>query len=228
MAVFALDSIGAFNSYPPQSFRPPLIVRRLTLKGGDFLMADEEIHSANITISGIDDTGAQIKIRDHNRQTYSFFKTKKDGAETEAYKNYQHFKPGDTVLLTFKEVPYKNGTIKNVMTVKPATGEPDTSPAPAAAAGKKERPGREYWEKREAVRQSSILMQVAFKAAVALEAAKIRSGTEGSKEEMYENTLEFYDFMAEQIGEETGQPQGHQSKAQRQQQEENRDDEIMF
>jgi hypothetical protein len=167
----------------------------------------EEIQTQNITISGVEDTGNQIKIRDQNRKTYSFFKTKKDGGETEAYKNYQRFKVGDKVLLTFKEVPYKDGSIKNVMTFKEATGEPEPAPprtnnytfTQRASLGDK--PGREYWEQREQKRQSSILMQVAFKSAVAMEAARIQSGAEEDRERLYNTTLEYYDWMAEQIGE---------------------------
>lgn len=167
-------------------------------------MADE-LQNANIQITSAEDTGQQIKIRDQNKRTYSFFKTKKDGGETAAFKNYQHFKIGDTVEISYKEVPYKEGTIKNVLVMKPATGPAEKS---ASMQGEKlfkmRGPGREYWEEREQKRQSSILMQVAFKAAIAIHAAKIETGEAENREKMYADALEFYDWMADQIGETGG------------------------
>jgi hypothetical protein len=198
-------------------------------------MPDQEIHSANIKIFGADDTGQQIKIRDQNKQTYSFFKNKKDGGETEAFKSYQQYKIGDVVMITYKDVPYKNSTIKNVMTLRQATGEPDAAPATAAAqwqarSGQRQgqnRPEREYWERREAKRQSSILLQVAFKAATALQAAKIRSGEAENRDWLYDTTLEFYDWMESHM--EDSSPASQQTPdAARAMAEESRNDEILF
>ena len=170
-------------------------------------MAEQEIHNVNIKISGAEDTGSQVKIRDQNQRIYSFFKTKKDGGETEAYRSYRQFKVGDTALVTFKEVPYKNGTIKNVMMFKPATGEPDqaaVTPQAQWRARGQGQPGREYWEQREAKRQSSILMQVAFKAAVTIQAAKINAGEKEDRDWLYNTTLEYYDWLEERIEEPDG------------------------
>src|SRR5574340_970688 len=128
----------------------------------------EEFQNLNIVISGVEDTGPQIKIRDQNKRTYSFFKTKKDGGETVAFQNYQKFRIGDTAEVSYKEVPYKDGIIRNIIAIRPPTGAPESAPAFGRRIA--DRPGREYWEQREAKRQSSILMQVAFKAAIALEA----------------------------------------------------------
>jgi hypothetical protein len=166
-----------------------------------------ELKNSNIVIAGVEDTGPQIKIKDHNKRTYSFFKNKKDGDQTAAFRNFQHFKVGDTVEISFKEVPYKEGTIKNVLLVKPASGSPESLPFPQAqtppfASKERGQPGREYWEKREEKRQSSILMQVAFKSAVAMEAARVSAGQPEDRGRMYNEAQEFYDFMAEQIGEE--------------------------
>ncbi|MCL5666783.1 MAG: hypothetical protein M1383_03370 [Patescibacteria group bacterium] len=160
----------------------------------------EEFQNLNILISGIEDTGPQIKIRDQNKRTYSFFKHKKDGGETVAFQTYKNFKIGDTAEISFKDVPYKEGTIRNIIAIRPATGEPQAALPRAGGAGM--RPGREYWEKREATRQSSILFQVAFKAAVALQAARIRTGLEENRDQLYDTALEFYDWMAAHIGEE--------------------------
>jgi hypothetical protein len=168
----------------------------------------DELKNANILISGVEDTGEQIKIRDQNKRTFSFFKKKKGGDETVAFRNFQHFKIGDTVEVSFREVPYKEGLIKNVVNVKPATGAPEPSQsAPFKGRIADTKPGREYWEQREEKRQSSIVMQVAFKSAIALEAARVQQGQAENRERMYDETLEFYDWMAEQIGDgETGQP----------------------
>jgi len=162
----------------------------------------DEMQNENIRIQSSEDTGQQIKIRDHKRRTFSFFKTKKDGSETAAFRNYQHFKIGDTVEISYKNVPYKDGTIKNVLNMRPATGPIEES-APTENYIFKQRtrmgPGREYWEERDAKRQSSILMQVAFKAAVSLEAARVENGEAENKERMFSDTLEFYDWMENEI-----------------------------
>lgn len=187
----------------------------------------DEIHSANITIAGVEDTGTQIKIRDQNKKTYSFFKQKKDGSETAAYRDYNQFKVGDTVMVVFKEVPYKDGTIKNVMNFKPATGEPDQQPMVSTRHYMEQKgikPGRKYWEQREAKRQSSILMQVAFKSAVAMEAARVRAGQEESRDRIYDTAMEFYDWMDNQIGEETAKSEIKE----RQKVEAGSDDDIIF
>jgi hypothetical protein len=170
----------------------------------------EEIQSVNIAITGIEDTGTQIKIRDQNKRTYSFFKTKKDGGDTEAFKSFQDFKPGNTALIAFKEVPYKEGTIRNILMFRPATGIPETSQergVSSAANWKKEKLPREYWEKREARKESNIFLQVAFKAAVELESASIRSGKEFNRNNLYNNTIDFYDWIVSQVGDGTEQKQ---------------------
>lgn len=167
----------------------------------------DEFQSLNIAISGVEDTGSQVKIRDQNKRTYSFFKTKKDGGPTVAFQDFQQFKIGDTVLITYKEVPYRDSTIRNVINFREPTGPPEQAPITAvdqyrARSGRRaeDKPGREYWEQREAKRQSSILMQVAFKSAVALEAARVRAGVQEDRQRVMDQTLEFYDWIAEQIG----------------------------
>lgn len=167
----------------------------------------EELQNTNIVISGVEDTGQQIKIRDQNRRTYSFFKTKKDGGETVAFQDFRNFKIGDKALVVFKEVPYKEGTIRSAIDFRPATGEPTLAEISCSASRRRssatgeERPTREYWEKREAKRQSSILMQVAFKAAVSLEAARLEKGEDEDLDHIYRDTMDFYDWMAGEIGE---------------------------
>jgi hypothetical protein len=190
-------------------------------------MADD-ILSENITISGVEDTGIQIKIRDQNKKTYSFFKMKKDGNETEAYRSYQQFKIGDAALITYKEVPYKDGSIKNIMQFKPATGQPQQSSSPPASnfnrQPRQDKPGREYWEKRELNRQSSILFQVAFKAAIALQVANIRSGQEENHSQIYDSTLEFYDWLEGQLSSGDSKPGGNKKQNSGSQRETNDDD----
>lgn len=177
-------------------------------------MADE-FQNLNINIAGVEDTGPQIKLRDHNKKTYSFFKNKKGGDSTVAFQDFQNFKIGDTVMVTFKEVPYRDSVIRNVISIREATGEPQIEPPKASQGGGKQmslggQPGREYWEKREQKRQSSILMQVAFKSAVALEAARVRAGGEPNRDLMYETTLDFYDWLDSQIVEETKNQKSHE------------------
>src|SRR4051812_2566459 len=82
----------------------------------------DEMQNENIRIASSEDTGQQIKIRDQNRRTFSFFKTKKDGSETAAFRSFQQFKIGDAVEIGYKNVPYKDGTIKNILIMRAATG----------------------------------------------------------------------------------------------------------
>lgn len=166
------------------------------IEGG--YMADD-LQNTNIKIASAEDTGQQIKIRDHKRRTYSFFKTKKDGTETAAFRSYHQFKIGDAVEISYKNVPFRDGTIKNILNIRPATA-PVEETAEDVRLFQSRGPGRDYWEKRDAKRQSSILMQVAFKAAVSLQAAQVEKGDSENREKLYADTLEFYDWMADQIG----------------------------
>ncbi len=164
----------------------------------------DELQKLNINMAGVEDTGIQIKIRDQGRRTYSFFKNKKDGGETVAFQDFKKFKMGDTVEITYREVPYKDGSIRNIVAIRPATGAVQPAAPPPARSGRGggggDRPTREYWEAREATRQNSILLQVAFKSAIALEASRIRAGKEENKDRVYNDTLEFYDLMSNQLG----------------------------
>ncbi len=196
-------------------------------------MADE-FQSINIAISGVEDTGNQVKIRDQNKRTYSFFKNKKDGEPTVAFQDFQHFKIGDTALVTYKEVPYRDGTIRNVINFREPTGPPEQAPITAVAQYRartnrrgEEKPGREYWERREAKRQSSILMQVAFKSAVALEAARIRSGRDEDRQRVFDDTTEFYDWMEGQIGQ-AEENLGEQGQARERQEQLSAEEELGF
>ena len=47
------------------------------------------------------------------------------------------------------------------------------------------KPDREYWEKREARRETTIFLQVAFKAAVELQAANVRAGNPFNRDNLY-------------------------------------------
>jgi len=166
-------------------------------------MADE-IKKSNIKIKSAEDTGPQIKLRDQNNRTYSFFKNKKDGDATVAFLNYQNFKVADEVEISFREVPYNGIVIRNITSMRPATA-PVEAPVSNTAVTKQRAPGQEYWERREEKRQSSILVQVAFKAALELQSAYINSGREEDREKLYNDAMEFYDWMDFQIGEEVGE-----------------------
>jgi hypothetical protein len=125
-----------------------------------------------------------------------------------------------------------------VLTFKQATGEPDDAAATSTAqwqarqGGQDQtqvRPGREYWEKREARRESSILLQVAFKAAIALQASKINAGQAEDRQWLYNTALEFYDWMEGQITKEPSSPvRQAQSAGRRGVTEETGNDEILF
>lgn len=79
---------------------------------------------ANIIISGVEDNGTQLKVKDENKKTYSFFKTKKDGTPTQAFSQFEYLKVGDRTGISYKEVPFtaKDGTpakIKNITSFTP-------------------------------------------------------------------------------------------------------------
>lgn len=171
-------------------------------------MADQ-LQRVNITISGIEDTGTQIKIRDQNKRTYSFFKNKKDGGETVAFADYKNYKIGDTVEASIREVPYKDTVIRNIVAIRPASGPAEILEKQQRPFGNcpsfTDKPGREYWEARELTRQNSILLQVAFKAAIELESARIGRGQEENKDKVYRDTIEFYNLMADEIENEAEQ-----------------------
>lgn len=83
-----------------------------------------DIINANIVIGGVEDTGQQIKIKDQNKKTYSFFKTKKDGGTTKAYEQFQQYKIGEEVGISYKEVAFTGrdgtpGKIKNIINFNP-------------------------------------------------------------------------------------------------------------
>lgn len=88
----------------------------------------DEIHNKNITISSVEDTGTQIKIKDENKKIYSFFKLKRNGGETVAYSDFQNYQIGDRVGIGYKEVPYKDGKIKNILNFSPPFKETTQSP----------------------------------------------------------------------------------------------------
>ena len=75
----------------------------------------------------IEDQGIRITLRDKNKRSLgSFFKTKQDGNETVAYKQFldMEIKSGSVIDIGFKEVPYKDGVIKNIISFREASGKP--------------------------------------------------------------------------------------------------------
>ena len=75
----------------------------------------------------VEDSGTQIKLKDKNKRSLgSFFKAKKDGNPTMAYQQFQdmEIKSGLVVEIGFKEVPYKDGVIKNIISFREAAGRP--------------------------------------------------------------------------------------------------------
>lgn len=112
-----------------------------------------EIHNTTITVSGVEDTGTKIKLKDENKKTYSFWKVKKDGSETVAFQNWKLFKVGDTVELGYKEESFtgKEGnevTTKNVMNIKAAASRPvqqSITPKPDKPETKQD---EAFWDKK--------------------------------------------------------------------------------
>lgn len=88
----------------------------------------DTILQKNIAIASAQDTGIQIKIKDADGRTYSFFKSKKDGSSTQAFNQFGQYKVGDRTGISYKEVPFigKDGTqatIKNIIGFMPVMQE---------------------------------------------------------------------------------------------------------
>lgn len=102
-------------------------------------MGNDNIQNLVTEVFAIEDSGQQIKLRDKNKRSLgSFFKTKKDGESTVAFKQFQdmEIKSGSVVEISFKEVSYKDGVIKNIIGFREAMGRPVERPvAPQKAPG---------------------------------------------------------------------------------------------
>ncbi len=88
---------------------------------------NDQIQNVVAKIFAIEDTGMQIKLKDENKRSLGgFFKTKKDGGQTVAYTQFQDMgiESGSVVEIGFKEVPYKDGTIKNIISFRESAGRP--------------------------------------------------------------------------------------------------------
>lgn len=97
----------------------------------------------NITISSVEDKGIQLKIKDEQGKTYSFFKTKKDGSQTQAFEQFKYYKVGDRTGISYKEVPFtgkdgQNVTMKNIMGFMPILPETNEQPARPMATPQKD------------------------------------------------------------------------------------------
>lgn len=96
-------------------------------------MQNQNLLTITTTLSSVEDTGSQIKVKDANGNTYSFFKQLTAGGNTAAFNTFQQVRQGETVTIVYKEVPYKNTKLKNV--VKFRAPEPkDSIKAPEAGS----------------------------------------------------------------------------------------------
>ena len=107
-------------------------------------MSDDNIQSVNLVIQSVEDKGEQIKFKGSDNRTYSFFKNKRDGGMTVAYKTFQNFKVGQTVAVSYKDdesAKYPGTVFHTVISVKAADGVPQQSaPAQKTAASPKYEP----------------------------------------------------------------------------------------
>lgn len=129
----------------------------------------DNIINANLTISGVEETVTQIKIKDENKKTYSFFKTKKDGGMTKAYEAFQQYKVGDTVGIGYKEVAFtgKDGTqgkIKSILSFGPVNSAAMlTKNAPQPVSSSTGATYRERMDKKEADDEQVFWEKKAYK-----------------------------------------------------------------
>lgn len=89
---------------------------------------NDAILQKNITISGATDTGKQIKIKDEFGKTYSFFKTKQNGEQTQAMVQFPEYKVGEKTGISYKQVPYtlpdgKQTMLNNILGFMPVMQE---------------------------------------------------------------------------------------------------------
>ena len=91
---------------------------------------NDQIQNQIAEIYAVEDRGSQIKLGDKNKRSLgSFFKEKKAGGQTVAYSQFldMGIKSGSVVEIGFKEVPYKDGTIKNIISFREANQRPLTN-----------------------------------------------------------------------------------------------------
>ncbi len=73
-------------------------------------------------ICAVEDTGTAIRIKDENKQTWSFFKTLKAGGPTKAMQQFVQYKVGDVVGVGYNENPNPKNPqypFKNIMNFTP-------------------------------------------------------------------------------------------------------------
>lgn len=96
---------------------------------------NDTIQNTVAKIFAIEDTGSQIRLKDENKKSLgSFFKEKKAGGLTVAYQQFvdMGLKSGSVVSIGFKEVPYKDGTVKNIIGFRETSDVPAKTPQQAA------------------------------------------------------------------------------------------------
>lgn len=104
-----------------------------------------ELVNATFTISSVEDTGTQIKIKDENGHTWSFFKNKRDGGMTVAFEQFQHYKVGELVGVSYKMAGEK-GNIRSIMSFRPPMYD-QVKPVTTAPVVKERNFDKEAYEK---------------------------------------------------------------------------------
>lgn len=79
------------------------------------------MQNTTIRICSIEDKGTQIKIIDEHKQSWSFFKVKKDGQPTKAFQQFPSYKIGDTTGIGYSEAPNTKygGVFRNIVNFTP-------------------------------------------------------------------------------------------------------------
>jgi len=77
-----------------------------------------DLLTVDTVLARVEDKGTSVLLEDTKKDYYSFFKEKQDGSPTAAASSFHGFNPGDAITIVYKEVPYKNKTIRSCVKFK--------------------------------------------------------------------------------------------------------------
>jgi hypothetical protein len=87
-----------------------------------------DLLSIDTVLVNVEDRDAQVFVQDNLGNKYSFFKQKtNNGGPTAAAISFEGYQIGQPITVIYKEVPYKNQTIKSIVKFRPT----DENSAPA-------------------------------------------------------------------------------------------------
>lgn len=92
-----------------------------------------DITNKTITVAALEAANGRVKLTDQDNDSYSFFQTKKDNSESNAYKTYKEFQ---VALNSIIEIGYTvNGKYKNIIGFRKPKAQAAASAQPFVTSG---------------------------------------------------------------------------------------------